>query len=530
MPASLCRRLGIGFLAAALVLAPAVVDARARSSGGYSRPSYHAPSFRTPSVMPRSAPAVPRTPSTSGGYSRPGTPPLGGFGASPRAPSAADREIGRGNASNTLRQYRAQQERERTPSPAPAPGGGYAAGRTPRYDAYGGRGYGGPNWWYANRGWTAPGWAYGGRPSFGIWNGLFLWFLLDTLSRPGHAAWFYDHQNDPGVQQWRQEAEQRASENPDVRAKLDALDRQVAERQGQPRNPDFMPPDTPREVAEAPASPSAGAAPGGPSPGGGWPGMLAVILVGGIVLFVLWRRRQPASTRPAAARTAGTGGGSMASPLETAGNILKRKLSGEKYKPERFRVGMTIPYDPTPFLLSAGTTRVPAPAGVGAGSLLNVSAVGTLRNGVTLTRLYLDDRRFFQIHLDENENPDECRYFGLVDEVSPASPDEWSFWLDEREGMIGWPQFQMKDGKVYDRAWAAGAERVPPRIFAEEIVTVNGTRSVKLHAMLYVASTGAAAPAPESEYILLAAVEAQNQAWVEIRAGLDVNPASLNLS
>jgi len=114
--------------------------------------------------------------------------------------------------------------------------------------------------------------------------------------------------------------------------------------------------------------------------------------------------------------------------------------------------------------------------------------------------------------------------------VQPASPEEWAFWLDERDGMIGWPQFQMKDGKIYDRAWSASSSRVSPRRFTEEIVTADGTRAVTLHAMLYVASTGAAAPAPEAEYVLLAAVEAGTQAWIEIRAGIDVNPASLNLT
>jgi hypothetical protein len=173
---------------------------------------------------------------------------------------------------------------------------------------------------------------------------------------------------------------------------------------------------------------------------------------------------------------------------------------------------------------------VPVPEGVGAGSLLNVVAVGTLRNGVILNRLYIDDRRFFQLHLDEAGNPDECRYFGLVDEVQPASPEEWAFWLDEREGMIGWPQFQMKDGKIYDRLWAAGPSRVEPRRFTEEIVNAQGTHTVTVATMLYGAATGAAAPAPETEYILLSAVEAEGRAWVDIRAGIDVNPASLNLS
>src|SRR5919199_637899 len=104
------RSLGIGLLAALVVIAPAA-EARAPSSGGYSRPS-----MRTPSVAPRAAPAAPRTPSTSGGYSRPGLPPA--YDARPRTPpvappSASDSDISRRGASDALRNYRAQQERER---------------------------------------------------------------------------------------------------------------------------------------------------------------------------------------------------------------------------------------------------------------------------------------------------------------------------------------------------------------------------------------------------------------------------------
>jgi hypothetical protein len=48
--------------------------------------------------------------------------------------------------------------------------------------------------------------------------------------------------------------------------------------------------------------------------------------------------------------------------------------------------------------------------------------------------------------------------------------------------------------------------------------------------MLYAAPTGAAAPAPPTEYILVAAVEQADQAWVEIFAGIDVNIGMLHLS
>jgi hypothetical protein len=53
---------------------------------------------------------------------------------------------------------------------------------------------------------------------------------------------------------------------------------------------------------------------------------------------------------------------------------------------------------------------------------------------------------------------------------------------------------------------------------------------VRRLAMLYAAPTGAQAPAPETEYVLVAAVEDGGQAWVEVHAGLDVNPAVLQLA
>jgi hypothetical protein len=50
-----------------------------------------------------------------------------------------------------------------------------------------------------------------------------------------------------------------------------------------------------------------------------------------------------------------------------------------------------------------------------------------------------------------------------------------------------------------------------------------------LQTMLYAIPTGAAAPAPSSEYVMVAAVEDGGQAWVEIHAGIDINRASLTL-
>jgi hypothetical protein len=173
------------------------------------------------------------------------------------------------------------------------------------------------------------------------------------------------------------------------------------------------------------------------------------------------------------------------------------------------------------------------PTDVSAGGMLvSVTRVSTVSDGAaTLHRLYLpEEKGFFQLHLNTAGQPDECRFFSLVDEVHPGSEDEWAFWLDPVEGMVGWPEFQTRDGKVYPRLWTPGSSRVQPRTLYESITDVKDTTSRTLHTMLYAAPTGAADPAPTTEYIMVSAIEQGDQAWVEVHAGIDVNPAALSLA
>lgn len=159
---------------------------------------------------------------------------------------------------------------------------------------------------------------------------------------------------------------------------------------------------------------------------------------------------------------------------------------------------MTFPLDPTPFLLAGGVAKVTQPPASSASGLVSVSAVGRIDAGdVHMHRLYLaGSDGWFQLWLDEDGRPEECRWFQPVDEVHPADREEWAFWMDEREGMVGWPEFQTKDGQVYARHWLPGESRVPPREWTETIEDARGSRQRQVHAMLYARATGAAAPAP----------------------------------
>ncbi|WP_431854876.1 DUF2491 family protein [Azospirillum sp.] len=509
----------------AVLADPAPAEARApssRSSGGYSRPS--APS-RTPSF---SVPSAPRAPAAgSGGYRRPSLSPSPTLRPSPSPSSPADRELSRRQSGEALERYRLDRQppvattRPVPPSSVP-PSGARRHGQADQWAGYRNGGGWGGNWgggWAPGRGWTPPGYAYNTPPRFGIWNGLFLWFLLDNLTRAGSVDFFHNHRDDPGYSEWRAEAERRAQGDSELRAKLDDLDAKLAEKRDQPRDPSYLPPDTPREVATGDTPPTTG------STGGIGTGLVLIVLLvggGGAVLFWLARRRRA----PLPAGAAPTPG-----PAGMAGRILRNAVSGERYTPSLFRVGMTLTTDPTPFILAGGAIKATAP-GEGSGGTTSVEAVGRLQAGsTTLHRLYLPGRTgFFQLHLGADGRPDECRYFSALDEVTPAGSEEWAFWLDPAEGMIGWPEFQTKDGKLYARQWAPGSTRVAPRDLEETVTDTAGSRSRRLHAMLYAAPTGAAAPAPETEYILVSAVEDAGQAWVEVFAGIDANPATLSLA
>jgi Protein of unknown function (DUF2491) len=423
--------------------------------------SYSAPSRRAPV-------------SSSGGYSR-----RSYAGSGYATGSLGDQAVSRSSSSQALRDYRAAQQPAqpyvRRP-PAYAGGSDWATEAPRRPPIWGGE----EPTRRVRRGPALPG--------SGPLTAVALWAALSSLSSPGSAAYFHNYQDDPGYVQWRREADREAGHNPALAAKLDQLDTQLAQMEGQPRNPS----------AGAPVQPS-------PAPGGSgfiWPVLFIGIAI--LLLLWLWRRRM---AQPVVAPAVPGLAGSAAT---------------------RFRVGMTMPVDPSPFVLAAGLTKVQPPEGRG---MVSVEVVGVLRDGaVMLHRLYLPGgKAFFQLHLGTDGQPDECRYFTRLDEVTPADGQEWGLWLDPAQGMIGWPSFQTKDGKTYGRVWAPSDSRVPPRKMEDTLQFVDHVEQRQLQMMLYGGPTGGTPPAPQTEYILVSAIEATGQAWVEIDAGIDINPAALTL-
>ena len=73
--------------------------------------------------------------------------------------------------------------------------------------------------------------------------------MLDHLTDKNVAAAAYNHSDDPGFQKWQQEVEKQAKDNAELKAKLAEMDKQINERKGTPKDPTYLPPGVPPEVA-----------------------------------------------------------------------------------------------------------------------------------------------------------------------------------------------------------------------------------------------------------------------------------------
>jgi len=105
--------------------------------------------------------------------------------------------------------------------------------------------------YYAGRGWSAPGYAFGSYSRFGMWDAMFMWFMLSHLT--SGSSFFYNHQNDPGVQAFKQEAAKLSESNADLKKQVDELNAKMDQmkKDGVTPDPSAMPADVDPVVALA---------------------------------------------------------------------------------------------------------------------------------------------------------------------------------------------------------------------------------------------------------------------------------------
>lgn len=217
----------------------------------------------------------------------------------------------------------------------------------------------------------------------------------------------------------------------------------------------------------------------------------------------------------------------MIERLTTLGRLFKGVAGpGEKSDPlASVQPGVQVQLDITPFVLAGSAIATPMPP-----ATTVVTAITRVHTfSAEWRRIYLGEH-FIQLDLGEGGMIRECRYFSKFDEITPATPTDWNFWLADEDGYIGFNLFQIPDGREYPRFWMPGEGRVRPLELSEQVergsLGYGGGRNHQ--AMLYARKTGVEDPCPAVEYLMLAAVRAGDQAWVQIHTGIDLNPQVLN--
>ena len=240
----------------------------------------------------------------------------------------------------------------------------------------------------------------------------------------------------------------------------------------------------------------------------------------------------------------------MATTWQLFKDIAKKKLTWQdqptdkpridKDLPLGIRIGSMLTISSPELILAADKLKIKAPAGG-----LTVIAYGSFSiKPFNLHRFYVADNQdslyTLQVITKQDDGSiDEVKLFSLFDEIFT---DNWSFWLDEKEGYIGYSIFDLKDGTRYFRDWSNDLEEIvlqenndlkithiPPLEFKETYYSnPYGERieTMEHQAMQY----GREVAEQVDEYLLVSVADKSGEyASVQIMVGLPVEPASIKV-
>jgi len=135
-----------------------------------------------------------------------------------------------------------------------------------------------------------------------------------------------------------------------------------------------------------------------------------------------------------------------------------------------------------------------------------------------------DTQLLFQFNLDRTGALLDINCFGLLQEIRPATADDWGLWLDPG-GLIGGADLDAPNGQHYLRQWGDG-DYAPPVAVEERIYAdLQAPPRVVGHRMtLYSREVG-----EENENILLSADSDSESSLVRAWVGLDLTPIGVKI-
>ncbi len=107
--------------------------------------------------------------------------------------------------------------------------------------------------YYSRKRYSPPSYYYRSYRSFGIWNSLFLWMMLDSISTPRYSRFYYSHYDDPDVQKFIEEANELSKDNEELKEKLDTMEKEVQtmKLKGAVVDSNYIPEDISPELAHS---------------------------------------------------------------------------------------------------------------------------------------------------------------------------------------------------------------------------------------------------------------------------------------
>lgn len=197
--------------------------------------------------------------------------------------------------------------------------------------------------------------------------------------------------------------------------------------------------------------------------------------------------------------------------------------------PLGFRIGAAVTLDDLEFRALGDKLRMEFPGGT---QIIEAYGKIEMGDGIIVHRFYTTDDAMFQITTDGGDNVDEVKLFVAYDTVFPASGEEWGFWVDETEGVIGDPEFEIKDGTNFTRAWFEDSEGHVPMVDVEETVVTNaetGESFLVEHGMMLYARWVDDSE-EMAEWLLLGVEDTGESASVELMLGVDLDESSFDVT